>query len=746
MRYAFHTSIIGLLLALFFPAALLAKPWKGAEVITHETFKYGAFEARIRAAEGSGIITAFFLWKHGSEEQGAEWQEQDIEIFGKNGRFQTQIMTPGEPRTAHSVRHRLATDAWENYYTYRMEWTPDYLAFYVDDNLIRLETNMSEYGKLLDPERAEAAQLRINVWAGDWSWSGEFDESKSPGHTYVDYIQVFDYTPDQGEDQSDFSLRWRDDFNSLNTDRWWFANWTFDRAINDFVSSNAAARDGKLVLALTSDEQSGQFPSVIPPNNDPLPPVDAPVYSSIPEDIVPFDTPARIEAEYFQAYYDTTPGNSGHDECGTGDVDSQVTDDVDGHCNIAWTRRDEYLTYWIRIPDSEEYTFRFRVATPHEGMTFHVESDGDDISGPLTVEPIDWQTYQDIEFTVPMVDGIREISVVFDTGSINFNYFVIDNAENPTNPDPVDPPNPPEEPEEPETPDEPGSPEQPENGPVVLPARIQAENFTDYVDFTSGNEGSSSCGTGDVDMESTNDQQGNCNIGWTEAGEYTEYFVTSPQDQNYTVTLRLASDFADQYVMLAVDGSVLPVQFDAPNSGWQSFADVTADVHLEAGEHRIRVLYETGSTNFNFMTWEVSDASPPEEIPEEPPTEGECTSSTYEAEDMYHSTGGDYDGGWNIWTNGHISSDHTFDGSAATLTVIARGDFAGDDLPNMRVSIGEEVIGEVEIRSEDYVPYEFSFSPSPGSAEVKIEFTNDYVSGDQDRNLRVDAVVIEDCE
>ena len=81
---------------LFHVAPALAKPWKGAELITQQTFRYGAFEARILAARGSGLITPFFLWKNDSEVPGQEWQEQDFEIFGRDGRYQTQLMTPGE--------------------------------------------------------------------------------------------------------------------------------------------------------------------------------------------------------------------------------------------------------------------------------------------------------------------------------------------------------------------------------------------------------------------------------------------------------------------------------------------------------------------------------------------------------------------------------------------------------------------------------------------------------------------------
>jgi hypothetical protein len=246
------------------PAA--AKPWKGAELITNQTFEYGAFEARIRAARGSGIITPFFLWKNNSEIPGVPWQEQDFEIFGRDGTYQTQLMTPGTggaQRTEHVVNHTLPTAAYDRYYTYRMEWTPDYLAFYVDGQLVRRETNRNEYGIFLDPSRAEPAQLRVSIWAGDTGWSGNFDESAVPAAVFVDWVQVYSYS------NGGFSPLWRDDFDFFDNGRWWTANWTFDYAVNDYIGQNATTRNGKLVLVFTDESGSGQFPT---PPDDGAPP------------------------------------------------------------------------------------------------------------------------------------------------------------------------------------------------------------------------------------------------------------------------------------------------------------------------------------------------------------------------------------------------------------------------------------------------------------------------------------------
>jgi len=250
-----------------------AKPWKGAEVISQQTFLYGAFEARILAARGSGLITPFFLWKNDSELPDVPWQEQDFEIFGRNGRFQTQLMTPGEDggeRTEHNIYHTLPDPAWERYYTYRMEWTPNEVAFYVDGELIRVEDDPETYAIFFD--EAEPAQIRLSIWASDSNWSGRFDSTAVPAAAFVNYLEVYAYTPGDGPGGGDFTRLWRDDFDRFDNGRWWTANWTFDSAINDYVPQNAATRNGALVLAFTDEDSTGTFPSVPPDTGGPSDP------------------------------------------------------------------------------------------------------------------------------------------------------------------------------------------------------------------------------------------------------------------------------------------------------------------------------------------------------------------------------------------------------------------------------------------------------------------------------------------
>ena len=63
---------------------LSAKPYKGAEIYTNQSYLYGRYEMRMRVANASGVLSTFFTYKNGSEVSNTFWEEIDIEVFGKD--------------------------------------------------------------------------------------------------------------------------------------------------------------------------------------------------------------------------------------------------------------------------------------------------------------------------------------------------------------------------------------------------------------------------------------------------------------------------------------------------------------------------------------------------------------------------------------------------------------------------------------------------------------------------------------
>jgi beta-glucanase (GH16 family) len=233
-----------------------AKPYKGAEIYSSETVKYGRFVMRMKMAQGSGLLSTFFLYKDGSEIPGSFWEEIDIEVLGKNSAYQMQSnIIIGQPVRTTEGLHTANQSLADDYHTYVLEWTPDYVAWYLDGQEVRRING----GNFVTP-LTSAQSMRFNIWASTSEpWVGAFNPSILPAYQFVNYMEYHAYNPATRS----FNLSWRDDFNSFNTQRWNKADWTFDGNYVDFHPSNVVVKDGTLVLAFTHEGQTG-FNGAVP--------------------------------------------------------------------------------------------------------------------------------------------------------------------------------------------------------------------------------------------------------------------------------------------------------------------------------------------------------------------------------------------------------------------------------------------------------------------------------------------------
>ena len=73
------------------------KAWKSGEVMTHETYKYGKFIAKIKGDDKLGTCTSFFtFWKGDNQERWNRggWSEIDVELVPSSswGTYSTNII------------------------------------------------------------------------------------------------------------------------------------------------------------------------------------------------------------------------------------------------------------------------------------------------------------------------------------------------------------------------------------------------------------------------------------------------------------------------------------------------------------------------------------------------------------------------------------------------------------------------------------------------------------------------------
>lgn len=144
----------------------------------------------------------------------------------------------------------------------------------------------------------------------------------------------------------------------------------------------------------------------------------------------PAEVPGRIEAEDFdngtdgQSYQDCDATNNGGGYRETG-VDIQSSNN--GGFNVGWICQDEWMEYTVDVTQAGMYQLDARVASLATGGSFHIESDGIDVSGPIQV-PVTggWQTWSIVSSQVDLPEGTQVLRFVNDSVSAeeyNFDWL-----------------------------------------------------------------------------------------------------------------------------------------------------------------------------------------------------------------------------------------------------------------------------------------------------------------------------------
>jgi hypothetical protein len=229
-----------------------AKDFKGAELRTKLSYKYGRFEVRMKSASREGMLSSFFTYYDGGGGTG-NWNEIDIEVMGRyNDNVQFNTITPGQVN--HVGHYPMLSSLHTDYHIYAFEWTPDYVAWFVDGNEVLKQTG--PHIQSLD----KAQKVMMNVWNPLYiNWAGTFNPNSLPAFAYYDWVKYYSYTPGSGSygTGNSFTLSWLDDFEYWNTARWEKGSHTWDGNGCDFIHDNAVFIDGKLILCLTNSVNTG---------------------------------------------------------------------------------------------------------------------------------------------------------------------------------------------------------------------------------------------------------------------------------------------------------------------------------------------------------------------------------------------------------------------------------------------------------------------------------------------------------
>lgn len=155
------------------------RPYRSGAFASARSFTHGRFQVEIRAARGPGLVTGFFLHRHGPR------QEIDIELTGDDPcRMLTNVyFNPGDEGAALSYGYRgspcrieLGFDAAEDFHLYTIEWRPGCISWSVDDVLVHQRRS---WGPTPIPHLP--MRLHGNLWAPRSNeLAGQIDESALP--------------------------------------------------------------------------------------------------------------------------------------------------------------------------------------------------------------------------------------------------------------------------------------------------------------------------------------------------------------------------------------------------------------------------------------------------------------------------------------------------------------------------------------------------------------------------------------
>jgi endo-1,3-1,4-beta-glycanase ExoK len=230
---------------------------QSAELYRTTPYFYGRFEARVQFAPGEGVVSSYFLWKDGSSST-TSWNELDYEKIKAACQVQTNIWS-GTGTQSPQILSSTA-DFCGQYHTYTFEWTPDYIAWFIDGTQLRRETGsvVAEYTQ----NAAQGMAMHFNVWVGNSSFGGVLDPSILPVNEYIDWVQYSSYT------NGAFQLQWREDFDSATIPAGWATgNWASPYNLSMHNPANVNFVNGVAVLSMTADDATG-FSGTPPADTD----------------------------------------------------------------------------------------------------------------------------------------------------------------------------------------------------------------------------------------------------------------------------------------------------------------------------------------------------------------------------------------------------------------------------------------------------------------------------------------------
>ncbi|HEY5396088.1 MAG TPA: carbohydrate-binding protein, partial [Trebonia sp.] len=332
-------------------------------------------------------------------------------------------------------------------------------------------------------------------------------------------------------------------------------------------------------------------------------------------------TAAAVPGTVYAANYDTggqgvaynvTAANGSANSYRSDGIDLEATADTQdntgaGADDIGWTTPGQWFNYTVNVATAGTYTVAFRVSSPYGiADALHIDnSSGTNLTGSVTIPNTGgYQTWATVDASVTLPAGQQTLTVDEDSNGWNFHYmaFTLTSGGGGTG----------------------GSGEQPFGGtPAPVPGTVQAANYDTggqsvAYNVTAANGTANSYRSDGVDLEASADTSdtgpagGAYDIGWTGAGQWFKYTVEVATAGTYTVSFRVAapSAVADALHIDNSSGANLSGSVAIAASGsYQTWATVTANVTLPAGQQTLTVDQDAAGWNLHYLAFTQGSTS-----------------------------------------------------------------------------------------------------------------------------------------
>lgn len=381
-------------------------------------FLYGRIEVRAKLPSTGGTWPA--IWTLPTEWVYGNWPDAgEIDIMEHRGNHLNYVFGTIHTGAYNHIEDtqqsggKVFNDVVNTYHTYALEWYPDHLDWYYDDELIFTFNN--EYKTFKEWPFDVPHHLLLNVAIGG-GLGGVIDHNGVwPQQMMVDYVRIYDFNFGQDDiiaPSNPTNLQAQVD--GVNVQLSW--NKSVD---NEFIDKYYIFKNENLIDSTSTLQY-------IPKNLDPSTAYNFSIqakdfggnYSDqvsivvTTEDVQPITIPGKIEAENF-IYMEG--------------MEIETCTDQGGGLNMAYIDDGDFLEYFINVPNDGTYYLFTRAASQLNEGSFELINENEEVL--VSVEtPITggWQTWRTIVSEgFNLTAGVQRIKIKSLTNEFNLNWFEI---------------------------------------------------------------------------------------------------------------------------------------------------------------------------------------------------------------------------------------------------------------------------------------------------------------------------------